>query len=175
MWLCRADSHFQLHQPQLFVCRPRISQVWKPSPTLTQHEVSLVLVSLVWDWSDFPFDDRLAPTCPSKTVQVSGHRSSDIILLLSLPSPKPHSNTLQMVSQNTLGIMEQQNPQEFILDVFADPASVRDVVRGMFATVFTSVQQPPSWIRKVPRSPSPYTHRNSKLHQRTPATCGAGR
>lgn len=47
------------------------------------------------------------------------------------------TSTLQMVSQNSLGIMEPQDPQEFILDVFADPASVRDVVRGMFY-VFTS-------------------------------------
>ncbi|ETS80574.1 hypothetical protein PFICI_08103 [Pestalotiopsis fici W106-1] len=41
-----------------------------------------------------------------------------------------------MVSQNTLGIMEQQNPQEFILDVFTDPASVRDVVRAILHTIF---------------------------------------
>ncbi|KAI0167222.1 hypothetical protein LQW54_002372 [Pestalotiopsis sp. IQ-011] len=32
--------------------------------------------------------------------------------------------------------MEQQNPQEFILDVFADPASVRDVVRAILHTIF---------------------------------------
>ncbi|KAI0128805.1 autophagy-related protein [Xylariales sp. AK1849] len=32
--------------------------------------------------------------------------------------------------------MEQQNPQEFILDVFTDPASVRDVVRAILHTIF---------------------------------------
>ncbi|KAI0540819.1 DUF1649-domain-containing protein [Xylaria digitata] len=32
--------------------------------------------------------------------------------------------------------MEQQRPQEFILEAFADPASVRDVVRGILHTIF---------------------------------------
>ncbi|KAH6654322.1 DUF1649 domain protein [Truncatella angustata] len=32
--------------------------------------------------------------------------------------------------------MEQQNPHEFILDVFADPASVHDVVRAILHTIF---------------------------------------
>ncbi|KAH9884439.1 DUF1649-domain-containing protein [Xylariomycetidae sp. FL2044] len=32
--------------------------------------------------------------------------------------------------------MEQQKPQEFILEAFADPASVRDVVRGILHTIF---------------------------------------
>ncbi|KAI1374700.1 DUF1649-domain-containing protein [Hypoxylon crocopeplum] len=32
--------------------------------------------------------------------------------------------------------MEQQAPQEFILEAFADPASVRDVVRGILHTIF---------------------------------------
>ncbi|KAI0180816.1 DUF1649-domain-containing protein [Hypoxylon sp. FL1284] len=32
--------------------------------------------------------------------------------------------------------MEQQVPQEFILEAFADPASVRDVVRGILHTIF---------------------------------------
>ncbi|KAF2968500.1 hypothetical protein GQX73_g5123 [Xylaria multiplex] len=32
--------------------------------------------------------------------------------------------------------MEQQSPQEFILEAFADPASVRDVVRGILHTIF---------------------------------------
>ncbi|KAI0480440.1 DUF1649-domain-containing protein [Xylariaceae sp. FL0804] len=32
--------------------------------------------------------------------------------------------------------MEQQNPQEFILEAFTDPASVRDVVRGILHTIF---------------------------------------
>ncbi|KAI1331179.1 DUF1649-domain-containing protein [Xylariaceae sp. FL0255] len=32
--------------------------------------------------------------------------------------------------------MEQQNPQEFLLEAFADPASVRDVVRGILHTIF---------------------------------------
>ncbi|KAI0117546.1 DUF1649-domain-containing protein [Hypoxylon sp. NC0597] len=32
--------------------------------------------------------------------------------------------------------MEQQTPQEFILEAFADPASVRDVVRGILHTIF---------------------------------------
>ncbi|KAI1878054.1 uncharacterized protein JN550_000236 [Neoarthrinium moseri] len=41
-----------------------------------------------------------------------------------------------MVSQTNLAIMEQQNPQEFILDVFTDPASVRDVVRAILHTIF---------------------------------------
>ncbi|KAH8673806.1 DUF1649 domain protein [Xylariales sp. PMI_506] len=42
-----------------------------------------------------------------------------------------------MVSQSNLfSIMEQQSPQEFILDVFTDPASVRDVVRAILHTIF---------------------------------------
>ncbi|KAI1504216.1 DUF1649-domain-containing protein [Biscogniauxia marginata] len=32
--------------------------------------------------------------------------------------------------------MEHQRPQEFILEAFADPASVRDVVRGILHTIF---------------------------------------
>ncbi|KAI0901935.1 DUF1649-domain-containing protein [Annulohypoxylon nitens] len=32
--------------------------------------------------------------------------------------------------------MDQQTPQEFILEAFADPASVRDVVRGILHTIF---------------------------------------
>ncbi|KAI2639642.1 DUF1649-domain-containing protein [Hypomontagnella submonticulosa] len=32
--------------------------------------------------------------------------------------------------------MEKQTPQEFILEAFADPASVRDVVRGILHTIF---------------------------------------
>ncbi|KAH7037653.1 autophagy-related protein [Microdochium trichocladiopsis] len=32
--------------------------------------------------------------------------------------------------------MEQQAPQEFILEAFADPSSVRDVVRGILHTIF---------------------------------------
>ncbi|KAI1106887.1 DUF1649-domain-containing protein [Jackrogersella minutella] len=32
--------------------------------------------------------------------------------------------------------MEQQTPREFILEAFADPASVRDVVRGILNTIF---------------------------------------
>ncbi|KAI1812044.1 DUF1649-domain-containing protein [Poronia punctata] len=32
--------------------------------------------------------------------------------------------------------MEQQRPQEFILEAFADPTSVRDVVRGILHTIF---------------------------------------
>lgn len=32
--------------------------------------------------------------------------------------------------------MEQQSPQEFILEAFADPASVRDVVRAILHTIF---------------------------------------
>ncbi|KAI1469572.1 DUF1649-domain-containing protein [Daldinia caldariorum] len=32
--------------------------------------------------------------------------------------------------------MDQQKPQEFILEAFADPASVRDVVRGILHTIF---------------------------------------
>ncbi|KAI1187105.1 DUF1649-domain-containing protein [Nemania serpens] len=32
--------------------------------------------------------------------------------------------------------MERQVPQEFILEAFADPASVRDVVRGILHTIF---------------------------------------
>ncbi|KXJ94223.1 autophagy-related protein [Microdochium bolleyi] len=32
--------------------------------------------------------------------------------------------------------MEQQVPQEFILEAFADPSSVRDVVRGILHTIF---------------------------------------
>ncbi|KAM5351533.1 hypothetical protein ACJ41O_004256 [Fusarium nematophilum] len=32
--------------------------------------------------------------------------------------------------------MEQQEPPEFILDVFADPRSVRDVVKGILHTIF---------------------------------------
>ncbi|KAL7626559.1 hypothetical protein AAE478_003331 [Parahypoxylon ruwenzoriense] len=32
--------------------------------------------------------------------------------------------------------MEHQTPQEFILEAFADPASVRDVVRGILHTIF---------------------------------------
>ncbi|KAI4865287.1 DUF1649-domain-containing protein [Hypoxylon rubiginosum] len=32
--------------------------------------------------------------------------------------------------------MEQQPPPEFILEAFADPASVRDVVRGILHTIF---------------------------------------
>ncbi|KAI0202273.1 DUF1649-domain-containing protein [Astrocystis sublimbata] len=32
--------------------------------------------------------------------------------------------------------MERQRPQEFILEAFADPASVRDVVRGILHTIF---------------------------------------
>ncbi|ORY69935.1 DUF1649 domain protein [Pseudomassariella vexata] len=32
--------------------------------------------------------------------------------------------------------MEQQQPQEFILEAFADPASVRDVVRAILHTIF---------------------------------------
>ncbi|KAI1479027.1 hypothetical protein K445DRAFT_265135 [Daldinia sp. EC12] len=32
--------------------------------------------------------------------------------------------------------MEQQKPQEFILEAFADPSSVRDVVRGILHTIF---------------------------------------
>ncbi|GAW21738.1 hypothetical protein ANO14919_112630 [Xylariales sp. No.14919] len=32
--------------------------------------------------------------------------------------------------------MEPQRPQEFILEAFADPASVRDVVRGILHTIF---------------------------------------
>jgi len=32
--------------------------------------------------------------------------------------------------------MEQQSPPEFILDVFADPRSVRDVVKGILHTIF---------------------------------------
>jgi hypothetical protein len=29
-----------------------------------------------------------------------------------------------------LGIMEQRRPPEYIIEVFADPSSVKDVVRG---------------------------------------------
>ncbi|KAK7414530.1 hypothetical protein QQX98_006641 [Neonectria punicea] len=32
--------------------------------------------------------------------------------------------------------MDQQDPPEFILDVFADPRSVRDVVKGILHTIF---------------------------------------
>ncbi|KAI0122173.1 DUF1649-domain-containing protein [Daldinia grandis] len=32
--------------------------------------------------------------------------------------------------------MEQQTPQEFTLEAFADPASIRDVVRGILHTIF---------------------------------------
>ncbi|KAI1344125.1 DUF1649-domain-containing protein [Xylariaceae sp. FL0016] len=32
--------------------------------------------------------------------------------------------------------MDQQQPQEFILEAFADPGSVRDVVRGILHTIF---------------------------------------
>ncbi|KAF6817156.1 Autophagy-related protein 101 [Colletotrichum plurivorum] len=32
--------------------------------------------------------------------------------------------------------MQQQSPPEFILDAFADPASVRDVVKGILHTIF---------------------------------------
>ncbi|KAI1434905.1 DUF1649-domain-containing protein [Xylaria sp. CBS 124048] len=32
--------------------------------------------------------------------------------------------------------MEERRPQEFILEAFADPASVRDVVRGILHTIF---------------------------------------
>ncbi|OHW93571.1 DUF1649 domain-containing protein [Colletotrichum incanum] len=32
--------------------------------------------------------------------------------------------------------MQQQTPPEFILDAFADPASVRDVVKGILHTIF---------------------------------------
>lgn len=51
----------------------------------------------------------------------------------TLPTPFQLS---QMVSQGNLGAMEPQDPQEFILDVFADPASVRDVVRGTFLRIY---------------------------------------
>ena len=30
-----------------------------------------------------------------------------------------------------LGIMEQRRPPEYIIEVFADPSSVKDVVRGI--------------------------------------------
>ncbi|ROT38515.1 DUF1649-domain-containing protein [Sodiomyces alkalinus F11] len=33
-------------------------------------------------------------------------------------------------------MMEQRSPPEFILDAFADPASVRDVVKGILHTIF---------------------------------------
>ncbi|KAH6897010.1 hypothetical protein B0T10DRAFT_475740 [Thelonectria olida] len=39
---------------------------------------------------------------------------------------------LQDASRN----MDQQDPPEFILDVFADPRSVRDVVKGILHTIF---------------------------------------
>ncbi|KAI0393687.1 DUF1649-domain-containing protein [Xylariaceae sp. FL0594] len=41
--------------------------------------------------------------------------------------PKPRLETLNM---------EQRRPQEFILEAFADPTSVRDVVRGILHTIF---------------------------------------
>jgi hypothetical protein len=33
-----------------------------------------------------------------------------------------------------LGIMEQRRPPEYIIEVFADPSSVKDVVRGSFTS-----------------------------------------
>ncbi|KAK9781841.1 putative DUF1649 domain protein [Seiridium cardinale] len=46
--------------------------------------------------------------------------------------------------------MEQQNPQEFILDVFADPASVRDVVRGA-SGLFTAARESELFFTAMPR------------------------
>ncbi|KAH6998503.1 DUF1649 domain protein [Ilyonectria sp. MPI-CAGE-AT-0026] len=37
---------------------------------------------------------------------------------------------------DTARAMDQQDPPEFILDVFADPRSVRDVVKGILHTIF---------------------------------------
>ncbi|KAH7023474.1 hypothetical protein EDB80DRAFT_697641 [Ilyonectria destructans] len=37
---------------------------------------------------------------------------------------------------DTARAMDQQEPPEFILDVFADPRSVRDVVKGILHTIF---------------------------------------
>jgi hypothetical protein len=37
--------------------------------------------------------------------------------------------------------MEQRRPPEYIIEVFADPSSVRDVVRGNFAVVVYNLSQ----------------------------------
>jgi hypothetical protein len=37
--------------------------------------------------------------------------------------------------------MDQQEPPEFILDVFADPRSVREVVKGKFALLACSLDR----------------------------------
>lgn len=45
-----------------------------------------------------------------------------------------HALPLDLVlNSQDLHTMEQQRPQEFILEAFADPGSVRDVVRGTYA------------------------------------------
>ncbi|KAI8952378.1 DUF1649-domain-containing protein [Xylaria longipes] len=58
--------------------------------------------------------------------------------------PKDRSDLVEVVrhaillrtSQTPNYSMENQRPQEFILEAFADPASVRDVVRGILHTIF---------------------------------------
>lgn len=42
---------------------------------------------------------------------------------------------------NSTDNMDQQEPPEFILDVFADPRSVREVVKGKFALLACSLDR----------------------------------
>ena len=55
-----------------------------------------------------------------------------------------HSNlTLLTLTLSCLPIMNPQTPKEFILEAFADPASVRDVVKGMSCHVHAMSSPPP--------------------------------
>jgi hypothetical protein len=55
--------------------------------------------------------------------------------------------------------MDSQEPPEFILDVFADPRSVRDVVKGW---CFSSPDPHPT-LDKAPRYPRDNLNNNNDL------------
>jgi hypothetical protein len=68
-------------------------------------------------------------------------RSSSICMKYLPLHPTAQSSHIQLISTilqpaitkqmlGNLGIMEQRRPPEYIIEVFADPSSVKDVVRG---------------------------------------------
>lgn len=60
---------------------------------------------------------------------------------------------------DTSSNMDSQEPPEFILDVFADPRSVRDVVKGWS---FSSPDRHPT-LDKAPRYPRDNINNNNNL------------
>lgn len=67
-------------------------------------------------------------TRPISALRYPTHFLSFIQLLSSTPIMLVAHNQVHDSSSN----MDQQEPPEFILDVFTDPRSVRDVVKGWF-------------------------------------------